>query len=275
MEKGQIIVTGATGSIGRESVRALVRKGFPVIMVCRDVERGESFKSVVQEACPTACLEVAQVDMSSLKSVAAFVEQMKGRNVRLDGLFNNAGTMERNYALSEDGFEKTVAVNYLAPYFLTRSLLPLLQPQARVVNMVSLTCRTAKLDRAFFEKTEKDFSQLGTYGNSKLALWLFTMKLAETTGFYVNASDPGIVNSNMISLDRWFDPLADAIFRPFCKSPAKGALPAVNALTSECTGCFFVGGRCKETPRKIMLNPQKDWLWEKTEEVLRQKGFCL
>ena len=57
----------------------------------------------------------------------------------------------------------------------------------------------------------------------------------------VNATDPGIVNSNMITMGRWFDPLADMIFRPFCKSPAKGAIPAINAITSGLSGRYFLG----------------------------------
>ena len=275
MEKVQVIVTGASGSIGSASVSALAQRGFGVIMACRNVEKGERVKSEIVKSLPEADLQLMQVDMASLKSVQHLADTLKDSGIRLGGIFNNAGTMSRNFALSEDGFEKTVAVNYIAPYFLTRSLLPLFQPDAHIVNMVSLTCRIAKIDRTFFEKTEKDFSQLGTYGDSKLALLLFTLALTQKTGFHVNMADPGVVNSNMISLGRWFDPLADALFRPFCKSPEKGAIPPVNAMTSELSGKYFVGGKCKNVPEKFMSHPEIEWLWNETEELLRQKGFQL
>ena len=181
--------------------------------------------------------------------------------------------MNRNFTLSEDGFERTIAVNYIAPYFLTRSLLPLFQPDAHIVNMVSLTCGMAKIDNTFFEKTEKDFSQLGTYGDSKLALLLFTVALSQKTEFHVNMADPGVVNSNMISLGRWFDPLADALFRPFCKSPEKGAIPAINALTTDVYGKYFVGKNYRNVNQKYMSNPKIEWLWETTEKLLFQKGL--
>ena len=273
MEKVQVIVTGASGSIGSAAVRALAQRGYRVIMACRNVEKGEKTKTEIQNSLPEADLQVMQVDMASLKSVKSFADSLKDNGMQLSGIFNNAGTMNRNFALSEDGFEKTIAVNYIAPYFLTRSLLPLFQPDAHIVNMVSLTCRMAKLDYTFFEKTEKDFSQLGTYADSKLALLLFTLALSQKTGFHVNMADPGVVNSNMISLGRWFDPLADAVFRPFCKSPEKGAIPPVNAMTSELSGKYFVGKTYRNVNRKYMSNPKINWLWETTENLLFQKGL--
>ena len=273
MDKVQVIVTGASGSIGSAAVRALAQRGFGIIMACRNVEKGERVKSEIKKALPDADLHLMQVDMASLKSVKHFVDELKDNGIRLGGIFNNAGTMNRNFALTEDGFEKTIAVNYIAPYFLTRSLLTLFQSDAHIVNMVSLTCRMAKLDRTFFEKMEKDFSQLGTYANSKLALLLFTLALSQKTDFHVNMADPGVVNSNMISLNRWFDPLADALFRPFCKSPEKGAIPAINAMTSELSGKYFVGETNRNVNQKYMSNPKINWLWETTENLLFQKGL--
>ena len=273
MEKVQVIVTGASGSIGSAAVRALAQRGFSVIMACRNLEKGERVKSEILNSLPEADLKLMQVDMASLNSVKHFVDTLKDSGIRLAGIFNNAGTMNRNFTLSEDGFEKTVAVNYIAPYSLTRSLLPLFQPDAHIVNMVSLTCRMAKIDNSFFEKTEKDFSQLGTYGDSKLALLLFTVALSQKTGFHVNMADPGVVNSNMISLGRWFDPLADALFRPFCKSPEKGAIPAINALTTDVYGKYFVGKNYRNVNQKYMSNPKIEWLWETTEKLLFQKGL--
>ena len=273
MEKVQVIVTGASGSIGSAAVRAMAQRGFSVIMACRNLEKGERVKSEILSFLPEADLKLMQVDMASLKSVKHFADTLKDSGIRLAGVFNNAGTMNRNFTLSEDGFERTIAVNYIAPYFLTRSLLPLFQPDAHIVNMVSLTCRMAKIDNSFFEKTEKDFSQLGVYGDSKLALLLFTVALSQKTEFHVNMADPGVVNSNMISLGRWFDPLADALFRPFCKSPEKGAIPAINALTTDVYGKYFVGENYRNVNQKYMSNPKIEWLWETTEKLLFQKGL--
>ncbi len=273
MEKVQIIVTGATGSMGSEAVRALAKRGSRVIMACRNLEKGEAVRKRILDDMPSADLQLMQVDMASLKSVASFVETLKAQDVVLSGLFNNAGIMNRHYRRTEEGFEQTLAVNYLAPYLLTRSLVPLFAPDAHVVNMVSLTCHLAHVRRDFFEKGPHDFRQLGTYGDSKLALLLFTIALSRKVDFRVNMADPGVVNSNMLHMERCYDGLADLVFRPFCKSPEQGIVPAMNAMTTDVNLHFFNGNKCREVPRKYMSNPNIDWLWETTESILREKGF--
>lgn len=275
MEKNQIIVTGASGSIGLAAVRAMAQRGCAVIMACRNVEKGEKGKESVLQDFPDADLQVEQVDLDSLHSIRDFVNRLKDNNVRIGGLFNNAGTMCRSFDLTVDGFERTLAVNYLAPYYLTRALSPLFDAETRVVNMVSVTCKTAHVERDFFQKTERDFHQLRTYGDTKLALLLFTVALSQRLDCYVNMADPGVVNSNMIHLNRWFDPLADVLFRPFCKSPEKGAIPAVNALTTRDTLRYFMGKKSKVLEKSCLNHPNIGWLWQETESLLRQKGFEL
>ena len=260
--------------MGSEAVLALAKKGCSVIMACRDLEKGEAVRKRILEEEPTADLQLMQVDLASLASVASFAETVKARGLVLSGLFNNAGVMNRRYGVSPDGFERTIAVNYLSPYLLTRKLTPLFSPDAHVVNMVSLTCHLAHVDRHLFEKGPEDFRQLGTYGDSKLALLLFTIALSRRVRFHVNMVDPGVVNSNMIHMDRWYDGLADVVFRPFCKSPAKGVVPALNALATDEYLHFFNGDKCRKVPQKYLSNPNIDWLWETTENLLREKGFC-
>lgn len=276
MEKGQVIITGATGGIGSASVRAMAERGFPIIMACRNLEKGEKLRQTILKGCPAADLQLEQVDMASLQSVHDFVERLKNKGRALEGIFNNAGTISRDFVLTDDGLERTVAVNYVAPYYLTRALSPLLLSDAHVVNMVSVTCRMANVDRDFFCKTGKDFRQLRVYADSKLALLLFAVALSQRlSSSHVNLADPGVVNTNMISMGRWFDPLADVLFRPLCKSPEKGADPAVNALTTNTSLRYFSGSKFKLLENRYLSNQNTEWLWVETEEVLRQKGFRL
>ena len=184
-------------------------------------------------------------------------------------LFNNAGVISRGYSLTGDGLENTFAVNYFGPFLLTRLLLPKMEPDARIVNMVSLTCRYVSIDESSLRPKEKDFSQLGTYARSKLALLRFSRELARRNpGLRINLADPGIVNSNMIDLGHWFDPLADILFRPFCKSPERGVQPAVSALSSDVRNRYFVGSKCNDIPARYD-DPDLDLrLWEETERIL-------
>ena len=270
-ESKPFVITGASGSIGSEVVKALAFQGKPVVMACRNLEKGETVRERILQAVPDAVLELMEVDMASLASVCRFADALKERWTALGGLFNNAGTMNRRYCLTDDGFENTLQVNYLAPYLLTRKLQTLLNEGGHLVNMVSLTRYIAKVDRKLFERGEKDFRQLGAYSDSKLALLLFTIAFAKRVGFPVNMADPGVVNSNMIHMDRWFDPLADCLFRPFCKTPKQGAVPAVNALNSEAHLFFHRGHKAFALPESYQDHPDLEWLWEETER--RLKGY--
>jgi len=254
-----IVVTGCTGSIGGAAVRMLREKGYTVIGTTRrEPHKGER-----------------RLDVGSLTSIVEFVEGLKKDGIRVDGLLNNAGTMERTFALNADGFERVTATNYLGTYLLSRLMVDAMGPGLTVVNTVSLTCYTARFDKDFFNVDEHKYSQLGTYGNSKYAVMLFSQELARRTGNRVNMTDPGVVNSRILHMDRWFDPLCDAIFRPFCKSPEGGARPAVNAVTSDCTLQLFRANRHSDLPHRWQNTELAAWLWDETERILRTKGIGL
>lgn len=263
-----IVITGASGSMGSEAVKAMVARGFPVIMAVRNPAKAGGIRSRILGEFPDARIEIRKVDMGSMHSVREFAAGLGG--MELAGLFNCAGVISRSFGISPDGFENTLAVNCIGPMLLTKLLLPQIEDGGHIVNMVSLTTKFAHIDRnILMPGVGKDFHRLRVYGRSKLALLLMSIELADRVSagefgakrIHVNVSDPGIVNSNMISMGRWFDPLADIFFRPLCKSPEKGAAPAVRALTTDAHGKYFVGDRTATIPRRIQEHPLRAWLW--------------
>lgn len=252
--------------MGSVAVKACAGKGDRVIMACRNLQKAESVRADIMRSLPSADIEIASLDLSSMKSVRAFADSLS--SVRIDALFNNAGIINRHFQTTEDGFENTIATNYLGPFLLTSLLLPRMAPHASVVNMVSLTCRFGRVDSALLPGKHR-FSQLGTYSDTKLALLLFSIALSRRNpGLRVNVSDPGVVNSNMISMGRWFDGLADVLFRPFCKSPESGAAPALRALESVQNLEYFVGNTHKPIADRYLNHPYLDALWNETCELL-------
>lgn len=253
------VVTGCTGSIGGAAVKMLRERGYTVIGTTRREPReGER-----------------RLDLGSLASIVEFVKELQADGIHVDGLLNNAGTMQRSFALNADGFERVTATNYLGTYLLSRLMVAAMGPGLTVANTVSLTCYTARFGKDFFHVDEHNYSQLGTYGNSKYAVMLFSQELARRTGIRVNMTDPGVVNSRILHLDRWFDPLADALFRPFCKSPEGGATPAVNAVTSSCNLQLFRSHRHIGLPCRWQQPDLAAWLWDETERILKTKGIDL
>lgn len=274
MENKTIIVTGASGSIGSEVVKSLLKKGFSVIMACRNLQKGETVRNKILKEIKgkEKFISLEELDLSSLASVRQFAENISQKNIRLNGLVNNAATINRHFSTTPDGFESTVGVNYIGIFLLIRLLLPLLEENSGIVNVTSMMASPKKINKQFFEFSPEKFSQFSSYSQSKAALMLFTSLLAEQTKgkLFVNAADPGIVDSNMITMHRWFDPLADIFFRPLIKSPKKGAIPLVNALLSQQTGYLFSGSKNKLISEKYSHHPLKEWLWEETEKTVLQ-----
>ena len=263
------VVTGATGAMGAAAVEALAAGGRAVLMACRSRAKAEAVRQDILARVPGATLEIRELDLSSMDSVRRFAGSVGPGAV--SALFNNAGVISRGYALTEEGFENSFAVNYFGPWLLTRLLAEKMPEGGRIVNMVSLTCRFVRIGTESLRPGRKDFSQLGTYARSKRALLSFSQELARRRpDLHVQVADPGIVASDMIDLGHWYDPLADALFKPFCKSPAAGVRPALNALEAGGTGLYFVGKKHRPIDRHYNDPGLDAALWEETERLLHR-----
>ena len=101
---------------------------------------------------------------------------------------------------------------------------------ARIVNMVSCTYAIGKLDFPdFFQGKRERFWRIPVYSNTKLALLLFTFELSEQLrekGISVNAADPGIVSTDIITMHKWFKSVDGYFFPSFIRKPKKGASTA-------------------------------------------------
>ena len=178
--KGRAVITGADGGMGFEITKAVAQAGYEVVMLCLDQAAGEKRKE--QAVRETGCTQISvrQVDLSRMASVEAVAQTLLQENVPIALLMNNAGTMCTHFEQTPDGLERTVAVNYVAPYLLTRRLLPLMHAGSRVVCMVSCTYAIGRLTPEFFTRGKKGaFWRIPIYSNTKLALWLFVRELAE------------------------------------------------------------------------------------------------
>lgn len=279
MEKKLAVITGADGGMGTEITRAVAQAGYRVIMACYNPEKAEAKRTMLVGETGNTDIEVRGIDLASLASVAAFAERLLQEKEPLALLMNNAGTMETGLHITGDGLERTVSVNYVGPYLLTRKLLPLMGKGSRIVNMVSCTYAIGRLDFPdFFVRGRKGgFWRIPIYSNTKLALTLFTIDLARRVkerGITVNAADPGIVSTNIITMHMWFDPLTDVLFRPFIRTPRQGAATAISLLLDEDagrrTGTLNVSGHPKTLSDKYLRHPQMDELWNRTESLVKE-----
>ena len=273
------IITGADGGMGYEETKAVAEQGFHTIMACYCPKTAEKKRKKLVEETGNNNIEVIGIDLANLASVKAFAENVKERFAHLDLLMNNAGTMETGRHMTVDGLERTVSVNYVGPYLLTRLLLPLMGQGSRIVNMASLVYCVGHLDFPdFFTRGRKGaFWRIPVYSNTKLAITLFTLDLAsrlKDKGISVNASDPGIVDTEIIRMQMFFDPLTDLFFRPFIRTPRQGADTAIHLLLDEDkagqTGTFNRSNHIVKLSEKYLHHRQMSELWQKTEEVVKE-----
>jgi NAD(P)-dependent dehydrogenase (short-subunit alcohol dehydrogenase family) len=197
-----ILITGSTDGIGKAAAIELAAMGHRVIVHGRNTERAQRAADDVRTQSGNATVETVVADFTSLREVRAMAADVVSRFPRLDVLINNAGVYMKDRVLTEDGFETTFQVNYLAHVLLTHLLLDLLKRSApsRIINVSSMAHHNAKLSLDNLQG-EKKYGAYGAYACSKLENILFTYELAERlegTGVTVNCLHPGVIATKLL-----------------------------------------------------------------------------
>jgi NAD(P)-dependent dehydrogenase (short-subunit alcohol dehydrogenase family) len=227
MEDNVVMITGANSGIGRAASLALAKMGATLVMVARNKERGEAARSEIIRKSQNNSVDLLLADLSSLESVRQLATDFKKKYSRLDVLINNAGLFNQRRRVTADGYENTFATNYLASFLLTNLQLDLLKASApsRIINVSSVGHYNGHIN---FDdlNLEEEYGGWKAYGQSKLALVLFTHELAKKlqgTGVTVNAVHPGTVATKIWS--KPFGPVGFIMALPklFMTSPEKGA----------------------------------------------------
>ena len=193
------VVTGATSGIGLAAAMLLAAKGAQLILVGRDEERGQAAVAKVNACAKNATAQFYRADLSRLAEVKRVAAELRTSLPKIDVLINNAGAIYSRRDVTEEGLERTFALNHLAYFSLTLLLHDLLtaSAQARVINVASEAHRWAELD---FEDLQSSlsYSARKAYGRSKLCNILYTRELArrlEGSSITANCLHPGFVAS--------------------------------------------------------------------------------
>ncbi|MEU9463957.1 SDR family NAD(P)-dependent oxidoreductase [Streptomyces sp. NPDC058322] len=191
-----VLVTGATQGMGRHLALDLARRGATLLLHGRDPARLDDAAAEVRAAGSGAAVRTYLADLADLDQVRAMAAEVREREPRLDVLVNNAvaggGAAPLRREVSRQGHELRFAVNYLAPFLLTRELLPLLTASApaRVVDVASIGQAPVDFDDVMMER---GYEGLEAYCRSKLALIMSAFDLADRiadSGVTVNTLHP-------------------------------------------------------------------------------------
>jgi NAD(P)-dependent dehydrogenase (short-subunit alcohol dehydrogenase family) len=194
-----VVITGATSGIGLETAKRLASQGAEIVMVVRNQARGEQARTQIARAATGKPPALLLADLSVQADIRRVAAEIKDRYDRIDILINNAGNAFTSRQESADRIELTWATNHLAPFLLTKLLLPLLlaAPAGRIVNLTT-EVYSHKLDLDNLQGEHK-YSWMGAYRASKLGTVLFTTELArrlEGTGVTAISVSPGPTKTN-------------------------------------------------------------------------------
>jgi protochlorophyllide reductase len=239
---GQIaLVTGANSGLGLESARALLSKGAMVVLACRTLAKAEQARQELVGLTPSPGdrIELLELDLADLVSVARAADQLAVRHGRLDVLLNNAGVMAPPRTLTRQGFELQFGVNHLGHFALTQRLLPLLLASAspRVVQVTSGAQYFGQLDFDDLQG-ERRYDRWRAYGQSKLANVVFAQELQRRhPQLRSAAAHPGLARTNLqptsvAANGSQLERLAYRLMGPLFQSAAQGALPQLFAATA-------------------------------------------
>lgn len=221
------VVTGANSGIGKETARALARRGDRVILACRDPHRGEAARREIAETTGNSAVELGIVDLGRQASVREFARGFLASHGELHVLVNNAGLWASRRRETPEGIEETWAVNVLGYFLLTDLLLGRLweSAPARIVNVASQLAGDLDLEDVEFRR--RSYSGVSAYSQSKQADRMLTWALArrlEGTGVTANAMHPGGVNTPLFAKGGGLLGMAASVYaKVSAKTPEQGA----------------------------------------------------
>ena len=272
----RIVITGANGGIGKVTARELAKAGASIVMACRDIAAAGKAADEIRRQTGNGDISVVHLDLASFSSVRACAGIIAERWGKIDVLLNNAGTYTQGDTLTADGIHPTMQVNYFSPFLLTSLLLPLIAAagRGRIVNVTSAMYAIGRIDlgKPGFMVRRNGFS---AYAGSKLALLLSTLELAERlagTGMTANALHPGLVDTKIMRLDKWYDIFIRLYMDMKAVDVEEGAKTSVYLASSgevaEVSGKYFVDREARPPNLgRRWLDMRRD-LWERTGAVV-------
>jgi NAD(P)-dependent dehydrogenase (short-subunit alcohol dehydrogenase family) len=171
-----ILITGSTDGIGFETAKTLVFLGHNVLIHGRNLEKLKNVEEVLNKLSNNIIVKSYCEDLSDLEDVKTLAENISKNHKNIDVIINNAGIYKTTSPITKDGLDIRFVVNTIAPYFLTKLLIPLFNKDSRIINLSSAA--QAKVDiEAMNGKVLLNHGE--AYAQSKLALTMFTLVQAQ------------------------------------------------------------------------------------------------
>ena len=201
MKGKTVAITGATSGLGRATALQLAQKGASVVIIARsNTKANELIKEIEKEGGKGQSIIS---DLSSMKDTKDAADSIAKVVDRLNVLINNAGAHFPKHRETPEGFESTLALNYLSPFLLTHHLIEQMKQtasdygEARVINITSIMHKSP-INWNDLNYKNTTYHSNTAYYQSKHLLTSFTYYLSrqlKESGITVNCIHPGFVKT--------------------------------------------------------------------------------
>jgi NAD(P)-dependent dehydrogenase (short-subunit alcohol dehydrogenase family) len=264
-----VLITGGTGGIGYQTARVLARWGAQVVITGREADAGERAAAAIRRESGNELADFLQADHATVGGNQRLADQVRAAFPTLSVLVNNVGGLYQTRWETADGYEATLAMNFVGPFALTGELLPLLQANAtaRCVNVVSAGFNMWKTDPFQDVQSTQRYVSGDVYAHTKLLNVLGSLALARrlpAEQVTVNLVHPGMawtpmtqsMTAQTIPALRLVWPLARLMQRLGSPERAGRRVAALVAspLVAVTTGAYFEGKPRRLSARE--LDPQ-------------------
>ena len=266
-----VVLTGATRGIGRAAAIELAGRGAEVALVGREAERVRAVADEAAAAGGGAPVHQHVADLSLMSEVRGLADEIRAGHEHIDVLANNAGALFASRKETSEGFERTFALNHLAPFLLTNLLRDRLAG-GRVVTTASDAHTSGRLDLDDLQSTAS-YAAMRVYGTSKLCTILFTRELARRAPeLHANCFHPGVVRTGFGKNENGVWKLLTTLGSPFFRSPERGARSlvwlALSGDAADLTGEYVEDEKVVAPSAAAQDDALAQGLWERSAALV-------
>lgn len=268
-----VVITGATGGLGRELSRYVVMLGANLVTVDRNEVRSLALEKELTDEFPDASITRIIADMEDFDSVKSACERLKG--IPIDYLILNAAAYSIPRKKCDTGYDNVFQINFVSPYYITRELVPLLtEREGRIIAVGSIAHNYSTTDPDDIDFSTRSRSNF-VYGNSKRYLMFSLYELMKSEDKTLSVVHPGITFTNITA---HYPPLIFAIIKHPMKlifmKPKKAALSILKGLFDHTEGYSWIGpklfniwGYPSKKPLKTAQKAEIDRIYQTAEGI--------
>ena len=266
-----VAISGSTGGLGRELCMYLGALDASLVLLDRNINKSVALADELRKAYPEIKIKHLSVDMTDIPAVKSAADALI--EIGIDYLILNAGAYSIPRCTLDNGYDNVFTINFVAPYYLARKLLPTVRARGgKVVAVGSIAHNYSKIDERDVDFSTRTKASL-VYGNAKRYLTYSLLNLADEGDIAI--AHPGIT---FTGITNHYPPLIFALIKHPMKvifmKPKTASLSVLSALFTDCNSgewigpCLFdVWGMPKKKPLKTASCAERAKIVEIAEKI--------